>query len=126
MYESCEVHASCWNLTEKCSVAAFSSHLGETGGTDDDQMRPFWSEMWPDIRAMLFSNFGVFCVTFVVFPGILTKFFPQDLFLRTLSMGCFQLFDVIGRYLPDIKCFNIRRQAIVVNITLVRIVFIPT
>jgi hypothetical protein len=71
----------------------------------------------------------VFAVTMTVFPGVLTKwkgssFFPSQEFFGTLLIGCFQVFDVVGRSMSGI-CAKVITPARLWIFVILRLAFIP-
>eukprot|EP00928_Gymnodinium_smaydae_P044915 TRINITY_DN29983_c0_g1_i1.p1 TRINITY_DN29983_c0_g1~~TRINITY_DN29983_c0_g1_i1.p1 ORF type:complete len:483 (+),score=85.30 TRINITY_DN29983_c0_g1_i1:133-1449(+) len=65
----------------------------------------------------------VFLVTFVVFPGVTTKWRPDSRVSSVIST--FQLFDVAGRSAPMISAFQVKNGRLVSLMAVLRILFVP-
>eukprot|EP00419_Tripos_fusus_P004480 CAMPEP_0172691024 /NCGR_PEP_ID=MMETSP1074-20121228/24271_1 /TAXON_ID=2916 /ORGANISM="Ceratium fusus, Strain PA161109" /LENGTH=312 /DNA_ID=CAMNT_0013511035 /DNA_START=362 /DNA_END=1300 /DNA_ORIENTATION=- len=77
-------------------------------------------QMWPQA----FNVWLIFVVTMTVFPGVMHKWAPDRALFLQLLTGCFQVFDVCGRYLAD-ACGSHLPSVGLWALTIIRLMFIP-
>lgn len=64
----------------------------------------------------------VFVVTFVVFPGVASKWRGGHV---ATQIAAFQLMDVVGRFAPHVELFHLREGVLVTRLALLRGLFVP-
>jgi equilibrative nucleoside transporter 1/2/3 len=73
---------------------------------------------WPQCFTVCF----VFVVTFIVFPGVTSRWRGGHV---AADIAVFQLFDVVGRFAPHLEFFHVRRGGLVTSFSLLRGLFLP-
>eukprot|EP00933_Yihiella_yeosuensis_P031406 TRINITY_DN24975_c0_g1_i1.p1 TRINITY_DN24975_c0_g1~~TRINITY_DN24975_c0_g1_i1.p1 ORF type:complete len:448 (-),score=45.08 TRINITY_DN24975_c0_g1_i1:450-1793(-) len=74
---------------------------------------------WPQALTV----FLVFSVTFIVFPGVSSRWLPGE--RVPFLMATFQMVDVMGRNAPRIKGLQVKRGPVVTFFAVLRILFLP-
>jgi len=77
-------------------------------------------QMWPQA----FNVWLVFVVTMTVFPGVMHKWAPERILFQQLLTGCFQVFDVFGRYSADALAARLPSLGLWM-LTIMRLLFVP-
>lgn len=72
-----------------------------------------------------FNVWLVFAVTMTVFPGVMHQWASDRVIFLQLLTGCFQIFDVVGRYLADALASYLPPSRLWMLSTL-RLLFVPT
>eukprot|EP00931_Biecheleriopsis_adriatica_P124578 TRINITY_DN99727_c0_g1_i1.p1 TRINITY_DN99727_c0_g1~~TRINITY_DN99727_c0_g1_i1.p1 ORF type:complete len:439 (-),score=68.46 TRINITY_DN99727_c0_g1_i1:51-1367(-) len=74
---------------------------------------------WPQALTVC----AVFAVTFVVFPGVISRWTPGD--RVPLLISAFQVMDVLGRSAPQLKAMQVSHGRVVSLLAMLRVCFIP-
>jgi len=77
-------------------------------------------QIWPQA----FNVWLIFAVTMTVFPGVMHKWAPERALFLQLLTGCFQVFDVCGRYLADALASHMK-SCWLWMLTITRLLFVP-
>lgn len=81
---------------------------------------------WISLSAQIIN----FIITFIIFPGISLAWFPKKMDgsnnqTGVYALGVFQLFDVVGRYLPEWESMQVKNEVQAMIATCLRALFIP-
>lgn len=84
----------------------------------DSSLRILQRAAWPQCVTVCF----VFIVTFVVFPGVTSRWRGNHV---SMLIATFQLFDVVGRFAPHLEFFHVRNGPLVSFFSFLRALFVP-